>query len=83
MPSEKPKFGNPAELKTGRDRRVLVEFDDLPRVATDGKDDREAMEEAIDALGADLSSTPPRPKKIRSALAVLGKQMTVEVRDAA
>jgi predicted RNase H-like HicB family nuclease len=29
----------------------LVEFVDLPRVATDGKDQREAMEEGMDALG--------------------------------
>jgi len=127
---------------------VLVEFIDLPRVATDGKDEREAMGEAMDALGSDLSirlsrhediplpSAPKRgqrlvpvplwlaPKlalylamreqgvgnseltrrlgvhervvrrmldpehatkaeKIQTALAVLGKQMTVEVRDAA
>jgi predicted RNase H-like HicB family nuclease len=34
----------------------LVEFVDLPRLATDGKDEREAMEEAMDALGSDLSS---------------------------
>jgi len=131
----------------GGDGRILVEFVDLPRVATDGKDDREAMEEAIDALGSDLSIRLSRreeipapsaakrgqrlvpvplwlaPKlalylamrdqqvnnselarlgvhervirrmldpehaskaeKIQAALAVLGKQMTVEVRDAA
>ncbi len=127
---------------------MLVEFIDLPRVATDGKDEREAMEEAIDALGSDLSirlshreeiPVPSRakrgqrlvpvplwlapklalylamreqrvsnselarrlglhervirrmlgpqhatkPEKIQAALAVLGKQMTVEVRNAA
>jgi antitoxin HicB len=132
----------------GGDGRILVEFVDLPRVATDGKDDREAMEEAIDALGSDLSIRLSRreeipapsaakrgrrlvpvplwlaPKlalylamrdqrvnnselarrlgvhervirrmldpehaskaeKIQAALAALGKQMTVEVRDAA
>ena len=141
-------FTYPAKFTTGSDGRVLAEFIDLPRVATDGKDEREAMEEAIDALGSDLSirlsrhedipspSTPKRgqrlvpvplwlaPKlalylsmreqgvsnselarrlgvdervvrrmldpehatkaeKIQTALAVLGKQMTVEVRDAA
>ncbi len=32
-------FAYPAKLTTGRDGRVLVEFVDLPRVATDGKDD--------------------------------------------
>ncbi len=138
----------PAKFSAGGDRRVLVEFIDLPRVATDGKDEREAMEEAIDALGSDLSIRLSRhedipvpsalrrgqrlvpvplwlaPKlalylamheqsvsnselarrlgvhervvrrmidpehatkaeKIQAALAALGKQMTVEVRDAA
>jgi len=137
-----------ARFTKGTDGRVLVEFVDLPRVATDGGDQREAMEEAINALGSDLSirlsrreeipepSAPKRgyrfvpvplwlaPKlalylalrerrmtnselgrrlgvhervvrrmldpehatkaeKIQAALAVLGKQMTVEVRDAA
>jgi antitoxin HicB len=141
-------FAYPARLTAGRDGRVLVEFVDLPRVATDGKDKREAFEEAMDALGSDLSTrlslreeipVPSRAKrghrmvpvplwlapklalyvamreqrvnnselarrlgvhervvrrmmdpqhatkaeKIQAALAVLGKQMTVEVRDAA
>ena len=141
-------FSYPAKFTTGRDGRVLVEFIDLPRVATDGKDLREATEEAMDALGSDLSirlsrreeiPTPSPAKrgqrlvpvplwvapklalylamrdqrvsnselarrlglhervvrrmldpehatkaeKIQAALAVLGKQMTVEVRDAA
>lgn len=141
-------FAYPAKMTKGADGRVLVEFVDLPRVATDGEDEREAFEEAIDALGSDLSirlshreliPTPSlarrnqrlvpvplwlAPKlalylemrdrginnselarrlgvhekvvrrmldpqhatkavKIQSALAILGKQMTVEVRDAA
>ena len=141
-------FAYPAKLTAGRGGRVLVEFVDLPRVATDGKDAREAFEEAMDALGSDLSirlsrrETIPAPsaakrshrlvpvplwlapklalylamrdqninnselarrlgahervvrrmldpqhatktEKIQAALAVLGKQMTVEVRDAA
>jgi len=140
-------FSYPAKFTTGIDGRVLVEFINLPPVSTDGKDEREAMEEAIDALGSDLSirlsrreeiPTPSRAKrgqhrvpvplwlapklalylamreqhvsnselarrlglhervvrrmldpehatkaeKIQAALAVLGKQMTVEVRDA-
>ena len=141
-------FAYPAKFTAGRGGRVLVEFVDLPRVATDGKNQREAFEEAMDALGSDLSirlsrreaipaPTPAKrnhrlvpvplwlapklalylamrdrevnnselarrlgvhervvrrmldPKhatkaeKIQAALAVLGKQMTVEVRDAA
>lgn len=141
-------FKYPAKFTAGRDGRVMVEFVDLVHVATDGKDSREAMEEAMDALGSDLSirlsrreeiPTPSSPKrgqrmvpvplwlapklalylamrdqgvsnsalarrlglhervirrmldpehatkaeKIQAALAALGKQMTVEVRDAA
>lgn len=141
-------FSYPAKFKTGAGGRILVEFVDLPRVATDGKDEREAMEEAMDALGSDLSIRlsrreeipPPSPakrgrrqvpvplwltpklalflamreqgvsnsslarrlglhervvrrmldpeyatraEKIQAALAALGKQMTVKVRDAA
>src|ERR1035437_3892731 len=141
-------FTYPAKFSTGSDGRVLVEFVDLARVATDGKDLQEAFAEAIDALGSDLSirlsrheeiPTPsiakrghrlvPVPlwlapklalylamrdrqvnnselarrlgvpervvrrmldprhatkaERIQAALAVLGKQMTVEVRDAA
>lgn len=141
-------LSDPARFTTGKDGRVLVEFVDLPHVATDGEDEREALEEAIDALGSDLSirlsrrediPTPSplkrgqhqvpvplwlapklalylamreqgvsnselarrlgvhervirrmldprhatRPEKIQAALAVLGQQMTAEVRDAA
>lgn len=141
-------FSYPAKFTEGSDGRVMVAFADLPRVATDGQDDREAMEEAMDALGSDLSirltmkeeiPTPSNLKrgqrlvpvplwlapklalylamrdhrvsnsdlarrlgvhervirrmldprhatkaeKIQAALAALGKQLTVEVRDAA
>src|ERR1019366_4138622 len=48
-------FTYPARFTAGGDGRVLVEFVDLPRVSTDGKDAPEAMEEAMDALGSDLS----------------------------
>ena len=48
-------FEYPARLTTGSDGRVLVEFIDFPRLATDGKNKREALEEAMDALGSDLS----------------------------
>lgn len=46
---------------------MLVEFVDLPRVATDGKDEREAMEEAMDALGPDLSIRLSRREEIPAA----------------
>ncbi len=57
-------FTYPARFSRGSDGRVLVEFVDLPRVATDGKDDHEAMEEAIDALGSDLSIRMSRREEI-------------------
>ncbi|MBL8234391.1 MAG: type II toxin-antitoxin system HicB family antitoxin [Bryobacterales bacterium] len=57
-------FSYPARFKIGSDGRVLVEFIDLPRVATDGKDRREAMEEAMDALGSDLSIRLSRREEI-------------------
>jgi antitoxin HicB len=141
-------FSYPAKFSAGRDGRILVEFVDLPRVATDGKDAHEAFEEAMDALGSDPSirlshreeipvpsaakrghrmvpvplwlapklalylamrdqhvnnselarrlgvhervlrrmldpQHATKAERIQAALAVLGKQMTVEVRDAA
>jgi len=57
-------FSYPAKFTSGSDGRVLVEFADLPRVATDGRDDREAMEEAMDALGSDLSIRLSRREEI-------------------
>lgn len=57
-------FSYPARFTIGSDGRVLVEFADLPRVATDGKDEREAMEEAMDALGSDLSIRLSRREEI-------------------
>lgn len=57
-------FSYPAIFTVGSDGRVLVEFVDLPRVATDGKDEREAMEEAMDALGSDLSIRLSRREEI-------------------
>src|ERR1700690_2610981 len=57
-------FSYPAKLTAGRDGRGLVEFVDLPRGATDGKDRREAFEEAMDALGSDLSIRLSRREEI-------------------
>jgi antitoxin HicB len=60
-------FAYPAKFSAGSDGRVLVEFVDLPRVATDGKDELEAIEEAIDALGSDLSIRLSRREEIPAA----------------
>ena len=57
-------FTYPARFTAGSDGRVLVELVDLPRVATDGKDLREAMEEATDALGSELSIRLSRREEI-------------------
>lgn len=72
-------FSYPAKFTAGSDGRVLVEFVDLPRVATDGKDEREAMEEAIDALGSDLSIRLSRREDIPTPSPVKRGQRQVPV----
>ncbi|QOY90794.1 type II toxin-antitoxin system HicB family antitoxin [Paludibaculum fermentans] len=72
-------FRYPAKFTAGSDGRVLVEFVDLARVATDGKDDREAMEEAMDALGSDLSIRLSRREEIPTPSAPKRKQRLVPV----
>ncbi len=72
-------FAYPAKFSAGSDGRVLAEFIDLPRVATDGKDEREAMAEAIDALGSDLSSRLSRHEDIPSPSAPKRSQRLVPV----
>lgn len=58
------RFSYPAKFTAGGDGRLLVEFVDLPRIATDGKDESEAMEEAMDALRSDLSIRLSRRQEI-------------------
>jgi antitoxin HicB len=72
-------FTYPAKFTAGSDGRVLVEFVDLPRVATDGKDDREATEEAMDALGSDLSIRLSRREDIPAPSAPKRGQRMVPV----
>jgi len=72
-------FAYPAKFTTGSDGRVLVEFTDLRQVATDGRDEREAMEEAIDALGSDLSIRLSRREDIPSPSAPKKGQHLVPV----
>ena len=57
-----PALTYPARFMSGGDGRILVEFVDLPRVATDGGDDREAMGEATDALARISQSGCPAGK---------------------
>jgi antitoxin HicB len=72
-------FTYPAKFTAGADGRVLVEFVDLPRVSTDGGDDREAMEEAMDALGSDLSIRLSRREEIPTPSAAKRGQRLVPV----
>src|SRR5437667_1553974 len=72
-------FSYPAKFTAGSDGRILVEFIDLPRVATDGKNDREAAEEAMDALGSDLSIRLSRREKIPAPSAAKRGQRLVPV----
>src|SRR5882672_4952053 len=72
-------FTYPAKFTPGSDGRVLVEFVDLPRVGTDGKDDREAIEEAMDALGSDLSIRLSRREEIPAPSAAKRGQRLVPV----
>ena len=72
-------FAYPARFTRGSDGRMLVDFVDLPHVATDGKDDREAMEEAMDALGSDLSIRLSRRDEIPAPSAAKRRQRLVPV----
>src|SRR5579863_9013513 len=72
-------FTYPAKFTAGGDGRILVEFVDLPRAATDGRDDHEAMEEAIDALGSDLSIRLSRREEIPAPSAQKRGQRLVPV----
>ena len=72
-------FTYPARFTAGSDGRILVEFVDLPHVATDGKDDHEAMEEAMDALGSDLSIRLSRREDVPAPSAAKRGQRLVPV----
>lgn len=72
-------FTYPAKFTAGGDGRVMVEFVDLPRVSTDGRDHREAMAEAMDALGSDLSIRLSRREEIPAPSAPKRGQRLVSV----
>ena len=74
-----PALTYPARFMSGGDGRILVEFVDLPRVATDGKDVQEAIAEAIDALGSDLSIRLSRREEIPAPSAAKRGQRLVPV----
>src|SRR5258708_22470544 len=72
-------FTYPARFTRGSNGRSLAESVDLPRVASDGKDDGEAMEEAMDALGSDLSIRLSRREEIPAPSAAKRRQRLVPV----
>lgn len=47
-------FAYPASLRKGRDGRITVRFRDVPEALTDGADEAEAAENAVDALSEAL-----------------------------
>ena len=64
-------FSYPATFQKDKARRVLVQFRDFPRAATDGANETDAMEEAIDCLGSAIAyllahkQDVPRPSAIQ------------------
>jgi antitoxin HicB len=48
-------FSYPAHLTRDEEKRVLVTFPDFPRIATDGEDLAEALSEASDCLGSEIT----------------------------
>ena len=64
-------FAYPARFRPDEDGRPVVSFPDFPRCHTDGKDHREAAEEAMDCLGSVLASLIsdkqeiPRPSPLK------------------
>src|ERR1700674_5659894 len=66
-----PSFAYPATFRRDENGRAVVSFPEFPACHTDGKDLREAIEEAIDCLGsviaariADRATIPP-PSRLK------------------
>ena len=64
-------FSYPAAVSRDEQKRFLVTFPDFPRIATDGKNLLEALEEASDCLGSEIAfrmadkEDIPRPSSLR------------------
>jgi antitoxin HicB len=64
-------FSYPATFRRDAQGRVVVGFPDLPEAHTDGRDVREAVEEAIDCLGSAIAfriaerSDIPAPARLK------------------
>ena len=57
-------FSYPATFRPDKDGRPVVRFPDFPEAHTDGKDMREAVEEAIDCLGSVIAFRIAEKKEI-------------------
>jgi antitoxin HicB len=64
-------FSYPATFRKDKAGSLLVQFPDFPRAATDGANQTEAMEEAIDCLGSSIAfllahkADVPKPSGIK------------------
>ena len=61
-------FSYPAAFRSDKDGRPVVRFPDFPEAHTDGKDMREAVEEAIDCLGSVIAFRIAGKKEIGTGL---------------
>ena len=73
----------PATFRPDETGRILVQFIDLPHTATDGKDQAEAMAEAIDCLASALSISMslkeeiPQPSRSRRGVVMVPVSLDV------
>jgi antitoxin HicB len=72
-------FSYPAAFRPDEDGRPVVSFPDFPHAHTDGKDEVEAMEEAIDCLGSVIAEFIAGRKEIPAPSRVKRGQRLVPV----
>ena len=82
----KHELAYPASFTSDETGRILVRFIDLPHTATDGKDEAEAMAEAIDCLasvlsiGMSLKEKIPPPSRSRRGVVMIPVPLDVAPR---
>ena len=72
-------FSYPALFEKGADGRILVTFPGLPGAATDGRDEREALMEAMDCLAEALAQRMVEKREIPPPAPVRRGQRAVPV----
>ena len=72
-------FAYAATFEPDEDGRPVVSFPDFPRAHTDGKDDREAFEEAIDLLGSVIAKAISEKAEIPAPSRLKRRQRLVPV----